>query len=434
MNILMREWKRLLGTTTGRNTVWMAAGQGTSVLLQAGYFVILARLLGAVEYGVYGGAFALAMLVSLYTTLGSGMVLLRYVSGEPTKFAVYWGNLLFVTVTVGTTMTIVLSFLGPHFLNARSATLLPLAAISNCICAQVTGETGRVFQAFEKLRFTAGLNLLTNLMRVIAAGGMILVMHRATAWQWSVASTAVSLISMLIAITTVTVLLGRPRLDLRLSLKHGAEGIGYSFAASTTGVYNDIDKTLLSHYGMNYANGIYTMAYRVIDIATIPISSIQLATMPKLFREGQQGVRATSEVTNRLLKRTIPLGASLSLAIFVTAPLIPHIVGRGFSDSVHAVRWLCLIPFFRGIHQITGFALTAAGLQKYRTTSQVIAATMNCGMNVWLIPRYGWYGAAWASLLTDGLLVVANWTLLQFVLRKDAQSTTEVSEQPSGNS
>jgi O-antigen/teichoic acid export membrane protein len=103
--------------------------------------------------------------------------------------------------------------------------------------------------------------------------------------------------------------------------------------------------------------------------------------------------------------------------MFVMAPIIPYIVGHDFNESVTALRWLCLIPFFRSIHQMTGSALTGAGLQRYRTSSQCIAAAFNFGLNLWLIPHYGWRGAAWASLLTDGGLGVMNWVIVARLTR-----------------
>jgi len=93
--------------------------------------------------------------------------------------------------------------------------------------------------------------------------------------------------------------------------------------------------------------------------------------------------------------------------------LIPHIVGRGFGESVAAFRWLSLIPVFRGMHQLTGCAITGLGFQRYRTMAQVAAAAFNFGLNLLLMPRHGWLGAAWASLATDGTLAVVNCLVLQ---------------------
>ena len=82
-----------------------------------------------------------------------------------------------------------------------------------------------------------------------------------------------------------------------------------------------------------------------------------------------------------------------------------------------ALRWLCFIPVFRSIHHMTGSALTGAGLLVYRTSSQVAAALANFGLNVALIPKFGWVGAAWGSFLTDALLAAMNTGYLFWLCR-----------------
>jgi O-antigen/teichoic acid export membrane protein len=101
--------------------------------------------------------------------------------------------------------------------------------------------------------------------------------------------------------------------------------------------------------------------------------------------------------------------------MFLAAPMIPHLVGRSFSQSVAALRWLCLLPVFRAFHLSAGDALTGAGRLNLRVRLQSAAAAFNFAVNLYLIPHYGWQGAAWSSLTTDGLLAVANWTALMAV-------------------
>jgi len=103
--------------------------------------------------------------------------------------------------------------------------------------------------------------------------------------------------------------------------------------------------------------------------------------------------------------------------MFIFAPIIPHLVGPSYANAVDALRWLCLIPFFRCFHLSAGDAIAGSGHQRYRLASQSIAAVGNLLLNLYLIPRYSWHGAAWASLATDGALGVMNWSAL-FVLRK----------------
>src|ERR1700761_9081342 len=81
-----------LRSRLARNAGWMFLGQGISFVVQGVYFVLLARLLGANEYGIYVGAAAAVSLLSQYSTLGSSLLLVREVSRQHSRFPEYWGN------------------------------------------------------------------------------------------------------------------------------------------------------------------------------------------------------------------------------------------------------------------------------------------------------------------------------------------------------
>lgn len=289
------------------------------------------------------------------------------------------------------------------------------AAAGDCLCAPVTDAASRVFQAFEKMRATSFLKLLMNLLRALLAGFLLVQMHHATAQQWAVATLAASFAVGCSSLALVTWRYGKPAFSLRLLRQRSGEGAVFAVSDSTSGIYNNFDKAMLGHYGMNAANGIYTMAYRVVDICTVPMSSIHAAAFPSFFRKGMGGVHNTIPYALRILKRTGPVALLLAVAMALGAPVIPHLVGKSFSESVLALRWLCLLPFFRSFQYSAGDALTGAGHQKLRLGVQATAAVFNFGVNLYLIPNYGWLGAAWSSLATDGLLGIANWTVLLVV-------------------
>ena len=165
MDKLWKEWARIRSSSLTYNAGWMMAGSGLGYVLQGIYFVILARLLGALQYGVFVGAFAFVNIVARYGTLGTGTILLRYVSIDRNKFALYWGNLLLVTTVGGLVMTVVVHLVGRHLLNPASAALVMLAALANCFGTQITTCAAQVFQAVEQMRLTAVLNLLTNFLQ-----------------------------------------------------------------------------------------------------------------------------------------------------------------------------------------------------------------------------------------------------------------------------
>jgi O-antigen/teichoic acid export membrane protein len=315
---------------------------------------------------------------------------------------------------MSTLLILALHFAAGRLIAPASAAVVVPTAVASCLFEQLTIGAGQVFQTFEKMATTATLNLLTSFARTLMAGVMLLVLHHATAAQWAVASMIVSAVAAIVAVVLVTVQFGWPQFEPRLFLKRGIEGANYALSASAGSAYNDLDKTMLSHYGMNAANGIYTMAYRLIDLATMPSTSIEQAAAPRLFRLGAEGLAQAAALGRRLLKRSLLASAIIAVLLFLLAPLIPLLVGPGFAESVSALRWLCLIPIFRSIHGMSGSVLTSAGLQRYRSATQIVAALGNFGLNLWLIPTHGWLGAAWGSLITDGGLCVMNWAIMVF--------------------
>jgi len=415
VGILSRQVRDLKTSTLAHNAGWMLIGQGLNVVLQAAYFVLLARLLGVREYGVFAGAFAFVAMVIPYSTLGSGMLFIRYVSTHRENFAAYLGNILFASTVAGSLLTILLCFIAPHLLNPASASLILVVALGECICRQLVSCMGQVFQAFEQLRMTALLNLTVSALRVLAAGGMTVFMHHASAAQWALSSLIVSALAGIVACAIVIARFGSPRFVPSLFLSKCREGMGFSIAGSSQSIYNDIDKTMLSHYAMNVANGIYTLAYRIVDIATVPITALDSAALPRFFRQSKDEFASVPALSIRLTKRAACLGALTAAILFISAPLIPHVIGHGFSESVMALRWLCFLPVFRAVHQLTGSAITGMGYQRFRTVAQIFAAALNLGLNMWMIPRFGWLGAAWASLAADGALAATNWMILQYV-------------------
>jgi len=185
---------------------------------------------------------------------------------------------------------------------------------------------------------------------------------------------------------------------------------------------------MLGHYGMNAANGIYTTAYRVLNICTTPITSIHNATFPRFFQLGVRGARATEPFARKVLRKTTIFGVAGAIGMFVAAPVLPHLLGKSFADSVLALRWLCLIPLFRCFHLSAGDALAGAGYQNYRLVTRICAALLNFGLNLILIPRFSWLGAAWASLATDGGLGVIDWVVIRWLISREKNRSAPILE------
>jgi O-antigen/teichoic acid export membrane protein len=284
---------------------------------------------------------------------------------------------------------------------------------------QLVSAIACIFQAFEKMRVTAAINTLTNLLRVLVAITLLIYLRHASAFQWAVAALIVSFCAVSVALVLVREHFGKPVFSLSLMEKRSGEGLIYAISSSAGNIYTDFDKVLLGHFGMNTANGVYSMAFKAVSAFCMPIRSIHNAAFPRVFCKAKDGATGTGAYIVRILKRTAPLSLLMAAILWFTAPILPHLLGPSFAESTSALRWLCLLPLTRAFQWSAGDALTGAGLQRYRLGTQIVAAMFNLSMNLYLIPRHGWLGAAWSSVATDALLAGLNWTALLSVQRRE---------------
>ena len=120
----------------------------------------------------------------------------------------------------------------------------------------------------------------------------------------------------------------------RLLFKNAAEGLGFSFASSTTSVYNDLDKAMLSRYGMMAANGVYSMAYKVVDISCVPIRSLHSAALPRFFQTGIDGAKGSISFARKILSTTLPCAACSALLLYFCSFAIPYIVRKSLLKAL----------------------------------------------------------------------------------------------------
>src|SRR3990170_3782253 len=74
-----------------QNTLWMVGGLGARTLIQACYFILIARSLGPSEYGAFIATTALIGIMAPFASWGAGNILVKHVARDAATFPVYWG-------------------------------------------------------------------------------------------------------------------------------------------------------------------------------------------------------------------------------------------------------------------------------------------------------------------------------------------------------
>ena len=404
-----------------KNTLWTTIGQMSTLGLQAVYFIMISRTLGSYDYGLFVGVYSLVAILSPYSTLGFGMVMLRDASRDPACLPASWGKALMMLGLGSLLSTLIVLGASRVVFHSNLSNIAVCIAVSEIFCARAVDLAGQAFQARHQLAWTARLNALTGLARTLAAMCFCLYCKRtavhATVQLWTLIYSAFSIGSVLLAFWIVQSLLVRPKWS-SIRWRECGEGLSFALSSSSYSIYNDIDKTMLASYGFIAAAGTYTAAYRIIEVVTAPMRALYTAGMPRIFLQGGQSSKKVLPFILKLLQYSALYAVAAFVFLVWAAPTLGRLLGPSFAASVPAIRMLALIPLLRCFHYAAGNALTGCTSQWYRTGSHIFAALLNVSLCLLWLPHWSWRGAAMASLITDGSLGVINWATFLYLHRR----------------
>ena len=421
MNLLKIKSKllSLFRKDLARDTLWMLLSKLLRVLIQAGYFIIIARTLGAKNYGSFVSVTALGTLVFPFVGLGSEHILIKNVSTDKTLFSLYWGNTLVTLFVSGAFFTSVLLLLSPLiFANNISLLSIFLILLANLIFLSLSDVSKKALMSVYKVKQAAQLGILEACIKLIAAFSLSAFFFQPTVNTWAALFLISSVIVGGISFFTVVKQIGYPKPVLSELKSIIQEGIYFSIGASAQNINSNLDKTMLASMSTLTATGIYGSAYRFIDVGNILLLSIFGASYTRFFKYGASGIKSSLEFAKRLLPVLSLYGVVTFLGYLVFAPLLPLILGEEYRNAIEALRWLAPLPAIGAFQNLAANTLIGAGHQKARSAVQVASALINIGLNLWLIPLYSWKGAAWATLISDSLRLIFVWAIVFWLTNK----------------
>ncbi|SDQ10351.1 lipopolysaccharide biosynthesis protein [Quadrisphaera sp. DSM 44207] len=391
----------------------MLLGHAGRAVLQGLSFLVLARALGADGFGAVSAVLAVVALAVPFASLGAVHLLVRAVVREPQRAAAEFAGAAAVTAGGGALATAVVTAAAAWLLPARVPVLVIAAvAVADLVGSLLLELAGGVCTARGRMLRTAAFQLAFHGLRLAAALLLLAGPLASPLTTWALAHAAASLLAALAVVALVRRDLGPARADARRYLRQWRDGLLFSCGLASQAVYNDLDKAMLARLSTLEATGVYTAAYRVVDMALTPLRALLATAYPRFFAEGAAGLAGSLRVARRLAVPALGWCALASLALLLGADLVPVLLGESYAASVGALRALAVLPLLKAAHHLAADALTGAGHQGVRTAWQAGVAVGNALLNLALIPSLGVAGAVVSSLVCDGVLAVALWCVV----------------------
>ena len=217
----------------------MVGGLGARTLIQACYFILIARSLGPSEYGAFIATTALIGIMAPFASWGAGNILVKHVARDAATFPVYWGAAFSTVLIASTAITLLVIGTYKLFLPATLTQGLVLAiCLSDLLFANLVNISAQAFQAVEKISRTAQIHVQFSIIRLAMVMLFLILPVARTAPEWSYLYLASSAIAALVSCYLVWRELGWGPLNPKPVYCEFQEGANFSLIIASQTINN----------------------------------------------------------------------------------------------------------------------------------------------------------------------------------------------------
>lgn len=165
-------------------------------------------------------------------------------------------------------------------------------------------------------------------------------------------------------------------------------------------VTNMIDKIFLNNISGAVSAGLYSVGAKFGIIQKMVVDSVDTAFTPWFFEEyekGEEGVKKIIKFADAVITFTSFFGFVLS--IFSYEIIIYLLPGNNFDSGWKVVPWIAFSFVFHSMYNFFNKVFLLDNTKKLSFVS-ILGAGLNIGLNLLLIPKFGFVGAAIATTVS----------------------------------
>lgn len=384
----------------------------STVVLSLFSIRLITGYLGAEGFGMYATVLAFFSLFSAIVDLGLGPVTAREISREGADEENILGKIITLRLLTSGALVLIAPFLIYFFHYSLELKIGIFFAALATVFSTFTYVLNGVFQKrliMDKMAFVelGGKLLQVGLVWLFISGGFDFLFIAAT------------VLVALMFNATLAYLLSRRYVHMCLSVdvlfwkKFLKESLPLGATAIITFAYFKFDTILLSIWQSQAEVGIYNVAYKIIEnLVFFPAMLVGLI-LPLLSRYIYTNRAYFEEIAGKTSKVFLVLITPLVVGTWFLAPEIVHIISGGdFAESVPVLRVLILALACIFFGNYFNMLLIVSNAQKKLMVALLCIASVNIIVNVIIIPKYSYMGAAYTSLLTELLVALVSGILV----------------------
>ncbi len=367
---------------------------------------LTARTLDPTGFGVWTAVSAYVGIVGTVTGLGFTTVAMQKMASEPEREGAWLGALAQVNLLSSVIGLAACAVSLPFFLSAAHQQHLVGLILALTILSSPANSLMAVFQTRLRSGLVSSFGLIQSVIWLI----LVVVFWRVGA---SVVVFAIGYVSVLVVISALQV--GATRRYAEISWRQGRHlwgsltriAVPIGIANVLIIVYYQIDAVLLLKLAGAHEAGEYGAAYRFLT----PLQFFPAAIMSSFFPVLSAVKAGDPARMRRLVQLCAELMAIVSLPVLaltliLSGPIIRLLYGAGFARAAGVLPILMIAFVSICYGNLAGFLAPLLNLNWRLALFSGLGAIANVVLNLVLIPPFGAFGSAWATVITEVLTMM----------------------------
>lgn len=385
-----------------RNISWLFFDRflKTGVGLVVGVWV--ARYLGPEQFGLMSYALAFVALFSAIAGLGLNGIAVRDMVRDPAEANITMGT-AFVLQFIGGICAFVLAALIIRFIRPDDGVAKLSVAILSFVMVFKAADVVRYwFEAQVQSKYIVWAeNFIVILISAVKIG-LIFLGAPLMAFIWALFIEGGFLS---VGLFAVYELRGGKIKSWRISLNRARDLLSNSWQLILASVailaYMRIDQIMLGQMAGDDSVGIYSAAVKISEAWYFIPTVIASSVFPAIIEAKKQGEKFYLNRLQKLYNVVVVLALTVAILMtFLSSRIVAVLFGPMYEQAGPVLAAHIWAGVFVSLGVASGKWLIIENLQKYALYRALLGAVVNIGLNLFMIPKYGVNGAAYATVIS----------------------------------
>jgi O-antigen/teichoic acid export membrane protein len=203
------------------------------------------------------------------------------------------------------------------------------------------------------------------------------------------------------------------RFDYLVVWKIVVQAFPFALQAILGRLYFQVDTIIIGELLDATQAGYYQAGMRLLTAFMLIPSILMSAFYPRIAQSFAGSINEEIDFsTSRLLIYFLAFSGSILTIVFSlgASPIIMILYTAKMSPAIPVLRVLSLVFVVRFVAGGYGLILISSRHQRIQLIGAAIALVVNVGLNLFLVPRYGFIAAAWTSVITNVVVLAVYLT------------------------